>query len=71
VGIHQLFQQIEALTRMQTQSIWDPELNSYLAAALGSERWSSIQAALTRPPLSVCLRVNTLRSTLEVRGASL
>lgn len=46
---------------------WDPEVAAYLEAALGPERLAAISAALTRPPLATCLRVNTLRTTPEVR----
>jgi methyltransferase NSUN6 len=45
---------------------WNPDVKSYLAAALGSERFKKVSEALCRPPLSVCLRVNTLRTTPEV-----
>lgn len=44
---------------------WDPEVEAYLAAALGADRLRAISAATVRPPLTTCLRVNTLRTTPE------
>lgn len=48
---------------------WDPEVEAYLAAALGEEQLRRVSEALTRPPLATCLRVNTLRTTPEVGWA--
>ncbi len=45
---------------------WEPEVQAYLEAALGTEQLRRISAALARPPLATCLRVNTLRTTPEV-----
>ena len=45
---------------------WDPEVQQYLAAALGPDKLRQISLALARPPLATCLRVNTLRTTPEV-----
>lgn len=45
---------------------WDSDLQEYLQAVFGVERFRTIAAALMRPPLSTCLRVNTLRTTPEV-----
>ena len=47
---------------------WEPEVQAYLEAALGTEQLRRISAALARPPLATCLRVNTLRTTPEVGG---
>lgn len=47
---------------------WDPEVQAYLEAALGAEQLRRISAALARPPLATCLRVNTLRTTPQVGG---
>lgn len=45
---------------------WEPEVQAYLEAALGAEALRRISAALARPPLATCLRVNTLRTTPQV-----
>ena len=47
---------------------WDAEVQSYLEAALGAEQLRRVSAALARPPLATCLRVNTLRTTPQVGG---
>ena len=48
---------------------WEPEVEAYLEAALGGPAaMRRISAALARPPLATCLRVNTLRTTPEVRA---
>lgn len=44
---------------------WDPQVEEYLTGALGTERLCSISAATVRPPLTTCIRVNTLRTTAE------
>lgn len=44
---------------------WDPEVEDYLGAAMGADRLQTISQATVRPPLTACLRVNTLRSTPE------
>lgn len=41
-------------------------MQAYLEAALGAEQLRRISAALARPPLATCLRVNTLRTTPQV-----
>jgi 16S rRNA C967 or C1407 C5-methylase (RsmB/RsmF family) len=46
---------------------WDPEVKQYLEAAFGAAKLAAMSAALARPPLATCLRVNTLRTTPEVR----
>ncbi len=45
---------------------WEPEVQGVLEAALGAEKLAEISAALARPPLATCLRVNTMRTTVEV-----
>ena len=50
---------------------WEPEVQAYLEAALGAQALRRISAALARPPLATCLRVNTLRTTPQVRGWSI
>ncbi|EFN59890.1 hypothetical protein CHLNCDRAFT_132901 [Chlorella variabilis] len=42
---------------------WDSEVRQYLEAALGPQKLAEISAALARPPLATCLRVNTLRTS--------
>lgn len=44
---------------------WDREIEVYLSAVLGEARFQAISAAIVRPPLATCLRVNTLRYTSE------
>ena len=44
---------------------WDPDVERYLTAFLGAERFAAISSAIVRPPLQTCLRVNTLRTTPE------
>ncbi|KAF5841976.1 hypothetical protein DUNSADRAFT_9857 [Dunaliella salina] len=44
---------------------WDVSVQSYLEAALEAQRFQDIQKALIRPPLSTCLRVNSLRVSTE------
>ncbi|KAL4856723.1 putative methyltransferase [Chlorella vulgaris] len=44
---------------------WEPEVQGVLEAALGAEKLAEISAALARPPLATCLRVNTMRTTVE------
>ena len=45
---------------------WDSEVRQYLEAALGPQKLAEISAALARPPLATCLRVNTLRTSPQV-----
>jgi len=44
---------------------WDHEIEVYLSAVLGEARFRAISAAIVRPPLATCLRVNTLRYNSE------
>lgn len=44
---------------------WDSDLETYLQAVFGNERFLEIAEALMRPPLATCLRINTLRTTSE------
>eukprot|EP00897_Mesotaenium_endlicherianum_P005071 jgi/Mesen1/4592/ME000232S03853 len=46
---------------------WRPEVEEYLKTAFGAEHFSRICDALVRPPVNLCLRVNTLQaSTADV-----
>lgn len=47
---------------------WDPEVKQYLESAFGAAKLAAMSAALARPPLTTCLRVNTLRTTPQVGG---
>eukprot|EP00879_Flechtneria_rotunda_P021512 GHRR01022673.1.p1 GENE.GHRR01022673.1~~GHRR01022673.1.p1 ORF type:complete len:169 (+),score=50.91 GHRR01022673.1:526-1032(+) len=44
---------------------WDPQVAAFLEAALGAEVFARMRAALCVPPLSTCLRVNTLKCTVQ------
>jgi hypothetical protein len=44
-----------------------PQVRAYLSAALGADHFGRVSAALCRPPLRTCVRVNTLRARVEVR----
>ncbi|WIA32336.1 hypothetical protein OEZ86_003174 [Tetradesmus obliquus] len=48
-----------------TEVSWDPQVSGFLAAALGAEQFRRIQAAIAVPPLSTCVRVNTLRTSTQ------
>ena len=52
--------------RFSPQSAWDKELQAYLESGLGKEAFQHISEALCRPPLSTCIRANTLRTTRKV-----
>ena len=52
--------------RFSPQSAWDEELRAYLESALGKEAFQHISQALCRPPLSTCIRANTLKTTRKV-----
>lgn len=45
---------------------WDEGVQAYLEAVFGAERFAAMAAALLRPSLATCLRVNSLRTTVEV-----
>jgi hypothetical protein len=47
------------------------QVSSFLAAALGDEQFRRIQAAIAVPPLSTCLRVNTLQATVQASDMQL
>ncbi|CAI5996144.1 unnamed protein product [Closterium sp. NIES-64] len=51
--------------RFDPQLEWQAGVRAYLSQAYGAERFERICTALSRPPLSVCLRVNPLRTTTE------
>lgn len=44
---------------------WNVDLEAYFRVVFGTERFTEIAAALMRPPLATCIRVNTLRTTSE------
>ncbi|CAK8538724.1 unnamed protein product [Lathyrus sativus] len=44
---------------------WNPQLHNYFTKAYGSDRFSRISSALTRPSRYSCIRVNTLRSNCD------
>ncbi|GBF91388.1 hypothetical protein Rsub_04128 [Raphidocelis subcapitata] len=44
---------------------WDPHVAAYLSAALGRAAFRRVSAALCRPPLRTCVRVNTLKADAE------
>lgn len=45
-----------------------PQVKEYMEAAFGQEQFTAMQAALCTPPPATCLRVNTLRASLQVRA---
>lgn len=45
---------------------WDAGVRAYFEAAFGAEHFARMSAALMRPPLGTCLRVNPLRTTPQV-----
>lgn len=47
---------------------WDAGVRAYCEAAFGREHFARMAAALLRPPLGACLRVNPLRTTTQVQG---
>ena len=53
--------------RFSPHSAWDEELRAYLESALGKEAFQHISEALCRPPLSTCVRANTLKTTRKVK----
>ncbi|KAI9114705.1 hypothetical protein K1719_014403 [Acacia pycnantha] len=44
---------------------WNPQVHDYFVKAYGSDHFSRISKALTRPSCYSCIRVNTLRSTSD------
>lgn len=44
---------------------WDAGVRAYFEAAFGKEHFGCMAAALLRPPLGFCLRINPLRTTPE------
>lgn len=48
---------------------WDAGVRAYFEAAFGKEHFGRMAAALLRPPLGSCLRINPLRTTPEVIGS--
>ena len=48
------------------QEDWDTGVRVYFEAAFGREHFAAMAAALMRPPLGTCLRVNPLRTTTQV-----
>lgn len=50
---------------------WDAGLRAYFEAAFGREHFARMAAALLRPPLSACLRINPLRTTTQVSKRTL
>lgn len=47
------------------------QVDEYLRGALGAETFSACSAALATAPRLTCVRVNTLRTSSQVRGAVL
>ena len=45
---------------------WDAGVRAYFEAAFGRDHFARMAAALLRPPLGACLRVNPLRTTPQV-----
>jgi len=45
------------------------QVESFLSAALGDEELKAVTRALAMPPCSTCLRVNTLKTSLQVQVA--
>lgn len=45
---------------------WDAGVRAYFEAAFGREHFGRMAAALLRPPLGTCLRINPLRTTPQV-----
>jgi hypothetical protein len=50
---------------------YNVQVSGFLAAALGDEQFRRIQAAIAVPPLSTCLRVNTLQATVQASNMQL
>ena len=55
--------QISTMRSWSPTVTWNAEVEEYLASVLGRDRLEAISAATVAPPLTTCLRVNTLRTT--------
>ncbi len=50
--------------RRDNSSSWRPEVATYLRDALTPQRFEDMTRALSTPPLTTCVRVNTLRASV-------